>query len=316
MITSSTSRREAGSLSNYILSLSMLLCGLAATTFGVSAAYAAPVCSTGVDGTVVIGSSATRVNVYYAAPDPALTTTTVAAGSTVIPVDTVLGPKATNLHSSISPAIAAGDILIVAQMIGAEIDTANNHESSGNYGDGPNPPGTLEQAGSLNTANSTAGRYEFVIATGPIAGGVIPIEGLGAGNGLANEYINSNATTASLGFRRYQVIKVPQFSRLSITGEVVSDRWNGRWGGVSALNVRENLVLEGGSFNANGRGFRGGQFFPDRSDLAESAMNGNFGFKGEGIAGMPQRLFSRVLFEDAAGDERRRAGSCRLCRSR
>ena len=257
-------------------------------------ASAAPVCSTGSDGTVEIDTVATRVNVYYAAPDPAATTT-VAAGSTLIPIDVALGPQATNLHPAVSPTIAAGDILIVAQMMGAGINTANNHEGTGSYGDGP---GGLVQAGSLNNTNFTAGRYEFVIATGPVAGGVIPIEGAGAGNGLVNGYINSNATTATLGFRRYQVIKVPQFSRLNITGEVVSDRWNGRWGGVSALNVRENLVLQGGSFNADGRGYRGGQFFPDRSDNQQGAVNGNFGFKGEGIAGMPQRLFSRVLLEE------------------
>ena len=131
-----------------------------------------------------------------------------------------------------------------------------------------------------------------------MSGGAIPIEGTGAGNGLINQYVNSDVTTATLGFRRYQVIKVPQFSRLTITGEVVSDRWNGRWGGVSALNVRENLDLQGGSFNADGRGYRGGQFFPDRSDDQQGAVNGNFGFKGEGIAGMPQRLFSRVLLEE------------------
>ncbi|MGB5512641.1 MAG: hypothetical protein WBM87_13105, partial [Woeseiaceae bacterium] len=242
----------------------------------------------------MIDTAATRINVYYAAPDPAATTT-VAAGSTLVPIDETLGPQAINLHSSISPTIAAGDILIVAQMIGAEINATDNHLGAGNYGDGS---GGLVQAGTLNTSNLIAGRYEFVIATGPVSGGAIPIEGAGAGNGLINTYVNSNATTATLGFRRYQVIKVPQFSQLTITGEIVSDRWNGRWGGVSALNVRETLNLEGGSFNADGRGFRGGQFFPDRSDNQQGAVNGNFGFKGEGIAGMPQRLFSRVLLEE------------------
>ena len=273
-------------LSRFLFKLGLI----AASVFPVIAG-AAPVCSTGTDGIVTIGSNATRVNVYYAAPDPAVSETFVAAGSTTIPIDAALGGQATNLHSSVSATIAAGDILIVAQMIGAGIDANDNHQATGDYGDGALG---LEQAGSLDNTDLTAGRYEFVIATGPVSGGSIPIEGTGAGNGLLNDYVNSNATTATLGFRRYQVIKVPQFSRLNITGEVVSDRWNGRWGGVSALNVRENLELNGGSFNADGRGFRGGQFFPDRSDTAQSAVDGNFGFKGEGIAGMPQRLFSRV----------------------
>lgn len=260
-------------------------------------AHAAPVCSTGSDGTVTIGTAETRVNVYYAAPDPAISETTVAAGSTTIPIDDTLGAQATNLHPSVSSSITKGDILIIAQMIGAPIDTANNHQSTGNYGDGA---GGLEQAGTLDNADLTVGKYEFVTATGPVSGGVIPVEGTGAGNGLLNTYVNSNTITATLGFRRYQVIKVPQFSNLTVSGEIVSDRWNGRWGGVSALNVRDTLNLQGGTFNANGRGFRGGQFFPERSD---DNIGGNFGFKGEGIAGMPQRLFSRVLLAESGNGE-------------
>ena len=263
-------------------------------------AVAVPVCSTGSDGTVLVSAASTRVNVYFAAPNAATDgTTVVAAGATSIPIDAALGGQASNLHPTLSNSIAAGDVLIVAQMIGAEIDSANNHENTGDYGDGP---GSLTQAGTLDTANYIAGRYEFVIATGPVVGNQIPIEGVGAGNGLVNEYVNSNATTASLGFRRYQVVKVPQFSRLTVTGEIVSDRWNGRWGGISALNVRENLTLTGGSFNADGRGYRGGQFYPERADstgaLQGNLIEGNYGFKGEGIAGLPQRLFSRVLLEE------------------
>ena len=140
---------------------------LAVLTLMVGTASAAPVCSTGSDGTVVIGTAATRVNVYYPAPDPTVSTTTVTAGSTLIPIDVGLGPQATNLHPAVSPTIAAGDILIVAQMIGAAIDTTNNHETTGAYGDGP---GGLVQAGSLNNGDFTAGRYEFVIATGPVVG--------------------------------------------------------------------------------------------------------------------------------------------------
>jgi outer membrane protein OmpA-like peptidoglycan-associated protein len=280
---------------------SAILVGLLGFSLFAPVAAAAPVCSTGSDGIVTIGDPDTRVNVYFAAPDPSITETTVAAGATAIPIDAVLGGQASNLLPSISTTIAAGDVLIVTQMIGAELSTADNHASSGDYGDGA---GGLVQAGSLDTANFTAGQYEFVIATGPVAGGAIPVEGVGVGNGLLNEYVNSNVTTASLGFRRYQVIKVPQFSRVSVVGDIVSDRWNGRWGGVSAINVREVLNLSGGSFNADGRGYRGGQFFPERSDNT-SGLPGNFGFKGEGIAGLPQRLFSRVLLAEqpATGGE-------------
>ncbi|MFK8054216.1 MAG: beta strand repeat-containing protein, partial [Woeseiaceae bacterium] len=257
-------------------------------------AHAVPVCSTGTNGIVTVSAPATRVNVYYPAPDPTVAETVANAGDTSIPIDNVLGGQASNLHPSVSTGIAAGDVLIVLQMIGAEIDTSNNQETTGDYGDGP---GGLQQAGSLNNVNFTAGLYEFVVATGPVSGGAVPIEGQGTGNGLVNTYTNSDNTTATLGFRRYQLIKVPQFAELNISGEIVSDRWNGRWGGITAINVRENMNLDGGSFNADGRGFRGGQFFPNTS----TAATGNFGFKGEGIAGLPQRLFSRVLLEESPG---------------
>ncbi|MEL7297112.1 MAG: hypothetical protein AAGJ86_05585, partial [Pseudomonadota bacterium] len=268
-----------------------------ASIFAASQAYAIPVCSTGTNGIVTVSSAETRVNVYYPAPDPTAGETVVSAGATSIPIDAALGGQASNLHPSVSTDIAAGDVLIVLQMIGAEIDTTDNQAATGDYGDGS---GGLEQAGSLNNVNFTAGLYEFVIATGPVTGGSIPIEGQGAGNGLVNDYINSDTTTATLGFRRYQIIKVPQFAELNLSGEIVSDRWNGRWGGITAINVREDMSLAGGSFNADGRGFRGGQFFPERSDNTGTPA-GNFGFKGEGIAGLPQRLFSRVLLAEDPG---------------
>lgn len=261
--------------------------------FGAANALAVPVCSTGTNGIVSITDAATRVNVYYPAPDPTASETIVPAGATSIPIDAALGGQASNLHSSVSSDIAAGDVFIIVQMIGAEIDTNDNQQATGDYGDGA---GGLTQAGSIDNASFTAGVYEFVIATGPVSGGTIPIEGSGGG-GLLNAYVNSDVTTATLGFRRYQVIKVPQFAEVGLSGEVVSDRWNGRWGGISAINVRQELDLAGGSFNADGRGFRGGQFFPDVSNLA----GGNFGYKGEGIAGLPSRLFSQVLLEEQPG---------------
>ena len=51
---------------------------------------AVPVCSTGSDGIVTISAAdvRVRVNSYYAAPDPAVSATTLSAGETLIPVDT------------------------------------------------------------------------------------------------------------------------------------------------------------------------------------------------------------------------------------
>ena len=257
-----------------------------------SIAQSQMVCSTGADGSLSIENPVTRVNLYFPAPDPALGSTTVVAGARNIPIDSG-GAQASNLASGLNTSLAVGDVLVIVQMMGADIDVSNNQSNTGDYGDGP---GGLVQAGTLDNTNFIAGQYEFVVVTGPIDNNSIPILGEGVGGGLINTYQNSNELGPNTGFRRYQVVKVPQFNNLNISsvGEVVSDRWNGRWGGISALNVRNTLTIDGGSFNADGRGFRGGQFFPQVS----GAGDGNFGFKGEGIAGIPQSLFSRVLLEE------------------
>ena len=71
--------RFAGNASNaQFLGLLVVILACVCPTRGVTAAL---VCSTGSDGTVVISSNATRVNVYYAAPDPAVSTITVPNGS-------------------------------------------------------------------------------------------------------------------------------------------------------------------------------------------------------------------------------------------
>ena len=273
-------------------------------------AWADLVCSTGQDGLLQITTPLTRVNVYYPSPTG---TVNVAAGATSIPIDS---PQATNLDPRVSTTISAGDILIIVQMQGVDINSADNHlvdqhlidagSAAGQYGDGA---GGFEQAGYLST-NVTVGHYEYLIATGPASGGSIPVEGASGGGALANSYSSTDTVTGSSGFRRYQVIKVPQFVNLDITasGEVVPDRWNGRWGGIAAINVQDTLNVSG-SINATGRGFRGGQFFKNRNlndpgDTPSGAVEAgvyNFGFKGEGIGGSPSRMFSQVLLSENAG---------------
>lgn len=269
------------------------------------------VCSTGQDGNLQITTPLTRVNVYY--PSPA-GTVAVPAGATSIPID---GGQASNLDPRVSSTINAGDILVIVQMQGADINADDNHlndqhlidagGSAGDYGDGV---GGFTQAGYLPT-NLTVGHYEFLIATGPVSGGSVPVEGADSGGGLENSYSSSDTVTGSSGFRRYQVIKVPQFVNLDVTasGSIVPDRWNGRWGGIAALNVQDTLNVSG-SISASGRGFRGGQFFKNRTagDQIGTESGGiheagafNFGFKGEGIAGSPSRMFSQVLLAESPG---------------
>ncbi len=255
------------------------LVAILATALSLAApAYALQVCSTGADGTPIINTE-TLLNTYWAAP--ATVTTSVPAGATSVPIDTMLGPVG-------GGPVQAGDVLAVIQMQGVEIDpTGNGQIAPADYGDGP---GRNDRAGHINNADFTVGNYEFVVATGPVVAGAIPISGDGAGNGLINAYVSSDAVGGGLGYRRYQVVRVPQFINLTLDpgATIISERWTGRVGGVTGVNIRETLTFNGGGIDASGRGFRGGQFVPG---LVTTDSNG---FKGEGIAGTPERLYSRL----------------------
>ncbi|MEO8035775.1 MAG: hypothetical protein ABI837_15165, partial [Acidobacteriota bacterium] len=78
-----------------------------------------------------------------------------AAGATSITLIAGTGPTA----------IASGDLLLVIQMQDAAIDSNNDDR----YGDGAGTGGN-GTAGSGSSALNNAGRYEYVVATGPVSG--------------------------------------------------------------------------------------------------------------------------------------------------
>ena len=82
----------------------------------------------------------------------------VAAGATSIPIGAANG----------SGTIVAGSELLIIQMQDASINTSNSVA----YGNG--------STGAGFTTINNAGNYEYVTATGPVSGGLVPI--LGAGN--------------------------------------------------------------------------------------------------------------------------------------
>ena len=73
-----------------------------------------------------------------------------------------------------SPAIAAGDLLLVIQMQDADINGVNSIA----YGDGTTGRGS-------NAPRST-GLYEYVRATGAVVAGAVGIAGTGGRGGLVN----------------------------------------------------------------------------------------------------------------------------------
>src|ERR1700691_85530 len=217
------------------------------------------------------------VNTYY---PPAAGT--VAAGATAI----TLGAAAA--APGAQTAIGVGDLLLVIQMQGAQINSTN----TSSYGDGV--PG-YPASGATSLGNS--GQFEFVTATPPVAaaGGTLTFTGTGAGGGLLNTYTSAAATTTQ-GIQTYQVIRVPQYTTASFSSTLAALPWNGAVGGVLALDVASQLTL-GGTVSLDGQGFRGGAgrilagaagtLATDVITLSTQATNGS---KGEGIAGTPHYI--------------------------
>ncbi|MEM9340098.1 MAG: hypothetical protein AAGA66_15285, partial [Bacteroidota bacterium] len=236
------------------------------------------------DLTITSGQTAV-VNVYHAGASDALT------GSTSISI----GAKRTipGAFTDLGGTISAGDLLMIIQMQGAEINPtisditvtfepgADDYTTS-DYGDGP---GGLDHEGFLNNGNYIAGQYEFVVATNSVGGtgGTLTIK-----EGLMNSYIANSTPTATIGKRTFQVIKVGNYRHLTVDagGEITTVPWNGSTGGVITLDVL-------GRFNLNGRvdadfaGFRGGHLNLSGGDNNDP----DNGVRGEGIAGTPQQVF-------------------------
>lgn len=215
------------------------------------------------------------VNTYY--PVDA----SVAAGATSIPVGSPQGA---------STPISAGDLLILMQTQGATIDASN----TASYGDGTG-------AGSGFTALNGSGTYEYLIASGPVSGGSVPVTGAGTAGGTLNAY-TVGPSTATGGQAAAQLIRVPQYTTATLGSGLTCLAWNGSVGGVLALDVSQMLSL-GGTVSVDGKGFRGGAQqqlsgtsgvsatdyrYPAPADATTTVGTG--GMKGEGIAGTPRLL--------------------------
>ncbi len=254
----------------------------------------------GKDG--VGGAPAGVINTYYPG------TGTATSGTTSIPVGT----------PSTGTAISANDLLLVIQMQDAAINSTNTDA----YGDGVGGDvpaltngGVQPTNGGSGFTGGTAGNYEYVVATGSVSGGSVPIKGTNSG-GLINTY-SSAAATSSQGQKTYQVVRVPQYTSASL-GSATAGYWNGTanavttsgitipsgTGGILAYDVAGNLTLNG-SIDVSGRGFRGGagrQLGGDggattllRTDYRTLATQATNGSKGEGTAGTPRYTINPTI---------------------
>jgi len=205
-------------------------------------------------------------------------TASVAAGATSIPIGTPNG----------SGTIQAGSELLVIQMQDASINTSNSVA----YGNG--------STGSGFTTINNAGNYEFVTATGPVSGGLVPILGAGSGGGLVFGY-DATAASATAGQSTYQVVLVPQYITATLSSTVTALPWNGSTGGILALDIGSALSLGGATVSVDGMGFRGGAGMqlqggggantdyiqPSPATYTGAAEAGWDALKGEGVAGTP-----------------------------
>jgi uncharacterized repeat protein (TIGR01451 family) len=201
----------------------------------------------GQDGDLTVSAANSVVNKY------ATLSANAAAAATSITIANAGGAN------GLDPAtLQPGNLLLVIQMQGADIDTSDTIS----YG--------------LVTDLKSAGRYEF-ITVGSVAGNVVNI----ACGGLRFGYTTAGKT---------QVIRVPQYSSLTINtgGSIVAPAWNGSFGGVVALNVQNNTTING-RIDVSGLGFRGGQASANGigfDNIAFRTSNVDLGGeKGEGVAG-------------------------------
>jgi uncharacterized repeat protein (TIGR01451 family) len=274
------------------LSYQSLLLLTQANITKVSAQTPPLLCATpGKDG--IVNNVGGIINTYY----PGATNSTAAVGTTSIPVGAI------NLDGSTTP-IAPGDLLLIIQMQGADINSSNDDS----YGDG-NPGGGNDTnvliapaingaSGNINDDKFTAGNYEYVVATGTVSGGAIPIKGAGSGGGLINSY--SNTTFGTQGQRTYQVIRVPQYVTATLNSSLTAAAWNGSSGGILVYDVAGNLNLGSATIDVSGRGFRGGGGRDldggagSNTDYIRDSSNNANGSKGEGTAGTPRFLINRI----------------------
>ncbi|HEY1195978.1 beta strand repeat-containing protein, partial [Flavobacterium sp.] len=255
----------------------------------ISSVSFAQVCGTpGADGPVNVSTS---INTYY----PIATSSNLS-----LPIDsksiTLGAVPATDSYGNNFGAtqISAGDLVLIMQMQDATI----NYTNSSVYGSGSATSGPDNAGGTGFTNAGNSGVYEYVIATNnvPLTGGVLNFTGTGSNGGTFNSYVNAPPTTTS-GKKTFQVIRVPQFSNLTLSSNITTPPFNGVAGGIIAFNVSGTFNFNGFTIDGSARGFRGG-FSP----VANTGVNNSDTYvglstntvvsgKGEGIAGTPKYMW-------------------------
>jgi len=232
---------------------------------------------------------------------PVLSTTSISTyPNTYFPsvASVATGVKSITLGAAVygTVGVSIGDVLLVVQMQGAQINSSNANSYGGNAGTG---------SGYLSNGNLAAGNMEYVVAANnvPVGGGTLNLV-----SGLTRAY--SNKAFGADGQYTYQVIRVPVYYNISLSATILAPRWNGSTGGVLVLNATHDIQMNGYTIDASGLGFRGGggrAFSGSGSgtsaDYITSASSNANGGKGEGFAGTPKYLNNNNTFLDVSSFE-------------
>lgn len=186
----------------------------------------------GADGDRTIASGSVIMNRY--APVTNITGNTITVAD-ITALDDTVDDHYTN------DVLAANDLILIYQAQGAAFTDSSDASTYGafNYGQ--------------------AGTYEFAVVTA-VSGNDITVSSTTttayACSGISGVYDTINGNV--------QVVRVPQYNNLTIQNgaTITAAPWNGQTGGIVALHVHHNLVVDG-TIDVSGLGFRGGEPYPN-----------------------------------------------------
>lgn len=235
-------------------------------------------------GSVTIAVANNVINTYYSGASDVL------AGGTSLTVGSI------DARGNATP-LAAGDLILIIQIQGADIDASNTDTYGDNISGAP-------ASGYLST-NLYAGNYEYN-SVASVAGSNVTLSYT-----LANNYYNRNFSSGN-SIQHYQVVRVPRYYNFTIKSgaSVTAPVWNGSTGGIVVIEAA-NLFTLNGAIDVNYKGFRGGGgknltgATAGNSNGSGSLTNTDYrwespitnsanltgGAKGEGIAGTPAYYF-------------------------
>jgi hypothetical protein len=117
------------------------------------------------------------------------------------------------------------------------------------------------QDANTNLSQNLTGQYEFKRITSISA------------NTL---YLSSNLFfTYDTTGRKHQVLRVPNYNNVILSGTITCNAWDGNTGGIICFRVKGTLSMNGGTINAAYLGYRSGPIYL-----------GSSGIQGEGITGL------------------------------